>query len=330
MKKHIKLICCTIITALTFCACDTNSDTGIEYLNSETLTSSGVTDISAINATETKTAETDTKPRTTYTEIIADTPKTNETEADETTVKETEVSNNSSPALKPTNTPRATNTPAPMPTNATPTPKPTETARSTSAPTPQATSTPMPTATPSPKPTATSTPKPTNIPTPTATPTPEPHEHDWVRYPYMQSWDDNLGYIYYCECGEDYYEYCYSPSDPDRESVAAIVRVPTDVYGCNITSGYGTAWEDGDAVTVLVVREYIVQPKEGAYYHDPCIDDYEWYEIYEDPDDLYEGLYEVYPNAVAWGYGTACIDENLVGPELIGFVDEPVNYYPWY
>ena len=81
MKKHIKLICCTIITALTFCACDTNSETGIEYLRSGTVTSSAVTDISVENTTKTKDTGTDITPGTNYTEITADIPKANENEA---------------------------------------------------------------------------------------------------------------------------------------------------------------------------------------------------------------------------------------------------------
>ncbi len=336
MKKYIRFICCTVITAIALSACDTTSQTGIEYIPE---VSSEVADINGetIFVTETLPEEVTDNSET----IVSS------NEDNKSPDKETDPTNENFDKSKPTNTPtpRPANVSSP---NATPTPKPTDAPESASSPVlqvtntptpspkttetpvPTTTVTPKPTATPSPKPTATSTPKPTSTPTPTATPTPEPHEHDWIRYPHIQSWDGNLGYLYYCECGEYYYENCYAESDPDREAVAAIVRVPTTVYGCNITTGYGTAWEDGEDVSVLVVREYVVQPKDGAYYHDPCIYDYEWYELYEDPEDLYAGFYEVYPVSVAYGYGTAYIDGNLIGPELIGFVDEPLNYIPWY
>lgn len=355
MKRINEFICLVLITSVLVSACDANSEAGLEYIKEETVTSVAGTDIYGdpvivTETTRTSTVESVSDPKSS--EITeAGTEETREGESSETQKPDREENNAASatpkPTVspKPTITPRATNTPKPTATStprATVTPKPTSAPKATATPTPKpttvprATATPKPTATPSPrptstpKPTATSTPRPTATPVPTATPTPEPHDHDWVRTEHFWSEDGALGYYYFCDCGECYFEPSYSPEDPDRAPVAAIVRVPITVYGCDINVNVGTAWEDGDPVTVLVVRDYVVQPLEGAYYHDPCIDNYELYEIYEDPDDLYEGLYEVYPNAVAWGYGTACIDGNLVGPELIGFVDEPLAYYPWY
>ena len=167
--------------------------------------------------------------------------------------------------------------------------KPTETSYSTE--TPKATNTPAPTSTPKDINIQKDTSAPTSTPVPTATlapttiPSPTP------------------------------------TSVPEKSPVPAIIRVVYTVSGCNITSGFGTAWEDGDFVQVNVTREYVCQPLEGTKYHSYNVYDYEPYGSQVDPDDLFSDFYAVYPCSCVWGYGTGYVDGHLVGPEVVGFVE---------
>lgn len=155
--------------------------------------------------------------------------------------------------------------------------------------TPKVTSTPMPTD----MPLSTNTPVPTVTPTTTQIPSPTPTQ---IPSP--------------------------SPTEvPEKAPVPAVIRVTYTVSGCNITSGFGTAWEDGDFVQVNVTREYICQPLDGTEYHSYSVSDYEPCGLQVDPDDLYSDFYAVYPYSYVWGYGTGYVDGHLVGPKVVGFVE---------
>lgn len=113
-----------------------------------------------------------------------------------------------------------------------------------------------------------------------------------------------------------------TPSPTPKPAVAAIIRVKFRVSGCNITENIGTASEDGEAVQMTVVREYKCKPLPGTKYHSCRVSDYEPYGLQVVPDDLYKDFYAKYPNGVVWGYGTGYENGHLVGPKVVGFVDE--------
>ena len=93
-----------------------------------------------------------------------------------------------------------------------------------------------------------------------------------------------------------------------QEPVAAIVQVTEIVYGSDDPDG------DDNDVSVTVVRNYVVQPRESTEYHSYSVTDYYAYDAQADYNDLAQEFYNQYQNGLVVGY-------NTVGEEIIGFVD---------
>lgn len=303
MKRFNKVITAAIVAAITFTACDT--DDAVLFETTTTVTES-------VNVTEEVTVETsgETTTDTSETSFVVSESEEQE-DADVTTaVNETSAAATSTP--KPTATPKPSGS------------------RNTSSETSSSGSGSSSGENASSGNNDSSYAEPTGSTQAVSTET--SHQHD---YNYKTYLDPKTGTPYgECECGAYTTDTSLfnapkptdtptpTPEPTSKPAVAAIVRVKFIVSGCNITENIGTAWEDGDAVDITVVREYVCEPLSGTEYHSNNVSDYEPYGKQVVPEDLYKDFYAKYPNGVVWGYGTGYENGYLVGPEVVGFVDD--------